>query len=117
MKPHVANIALAILLIAISAWGYLSSETPSMTALIPGFFGIIFLALSGPFKKENKVVAHIIVVLTLLLVISLFMPLRGAIGRSDSMATARVGIMLAAGVFALVTYIRSFINARKERAT
>jgi len=117
MKPHVANITLAIILIALSAWGYLGSDTPSITALIPGFFGVIFLALSSPFKKENKVVAHIIVVLTLLLVISLFMPFRGAIGRSDTMASIRVGVMLGAGIIALVIYIRSFINARKQRVS
>lgn len=117
MKPHVANIVLAIVLIVMSGWGYLASDTPSPTALIPAVFGVIFLLLSSPFKKENKVVAHIIVLLTLLVVVSLFMPLKGTLSRGDTLGTVRVGLMIAVGIVAFVTYIKSFIDARKNRAS
>lgn len=116
MKPSSANILTAVVLIVMSAWAYLGSETPSFTALIPAFFGIIFLALSGPFKKENKVVAHIIVVLTLLVFISLFKPLTGVLAREDTLGIIRVGAMMLVSLLALVTYIKSFIAARKGRA-
>lgn len=115
MKPSSANILTAIVLIVMSAWAYLGSETPSFTALIPAIFGIIFLALSGPFKKENKVVAHIIVVLTLLVFISLFKPLTGVLEREDTLGIIRVGAMMLVSLLALVIYIKSFIAARKGR--
>lgn len=114
MKP--ANITLinAIVLIAISLWSYFGSETPSFTALIPLFFGITFLILSPSFQKGNKVVAHIVVVLTLLLVLSFSMPLRAALQRDDTMALFRVGLMLFSSLLAMIVYIRSFIQARKK---
>jgi len=115
MKPYQANLANAIILIAMGLWGYLSSEDPSPTALIPVGFGVIFAALTPPFRKENKVVAHIIVLLTFLLIISLFMPLMGALKRDDSLAIFRVGLMLASSIFAFAIFIKSFIDARKAR--
>lgn len=115
MKPFQANLVNAAVLIILGLWGYLASETPSPTALIPVGFGVIFALATPPFKKENKVVAHIIVLLTLLIIIALFMPLRGALGRGDTMAAARVGIMIATSVVAMVIYIKSFIDARKAR--
>lgn len=116
MKPHFANILTAVVLITMSAWGYLSSDTPSITALIPAIFGVIFLALSGPFRKENKVVAHIIVVLTLLVFISLFKPLSGVLDRDDTMGLIRVVLMMLVSLLALGVYINSFIAARKNKA-
>ncbi|NRB53836.1 MAG: hypothetical protein HRU41_39670 [Saprospiraceae bacterium] len=115
MKPFQANLVNAAVLIILGLWGYLGSETPSPTALIPVGFGVIFALATPPFKKENKVVAHIIVLLTLLIIIALFMPLRGALGRGDTVAAVRVGIMIATSVVAMVIYIKSFIDARKAR--
>ncbi|NET36564.1 MAG: hypothetical protein F6K19_31815 [Cyanothece sp. SIO1E1] len=115
MKPFQANLVNAAVLIVLGLWGYLGSETPSPTALIPVGFGVIFALATPPFKKENKVVAHIIVLLTLLIIIALFMPLRGALGRGDTIAAARVGIMIATSIVAMVIYIKSFIDARKAR--
>ncbi|MBX2872856.1 MAG: hypothetical protein KTR30_12170 [Saprospiraceae bacterium] len=115
MKPFQANLVNAAVLIILGLWGYLGSETPSATALIPVGFGVIFALATPPFKKENKVVAHIIVLLTLLIIIALFMPLRGALGRGDTVAAARVGIMIATSIVAMVIYIKSFIDARKAR--
>jgi len=115
MNPYKANLVTAITLIVMSAWGYLASDNPSFTALIPAIFGIIFLALSGPFKKENKVAAHVIVLLTLLVFISLFKPLTGVLGREDSLGIMRVIIMMVVSFFALIIYIKSFIAARKAK--
>lgn len=115
MKAHTASLINAILLIVMGAWGYFSSETPSMTALIPVAFGIILLAMYNGVKKENKVIAHIAVVVTLLALLGLFMPLKGAIGRSDNMAIIRVAIMLISSLLAMVYFVKSFIDARKAR--
>lgn len=115
MKAHIASLINALLLVGLGAWGYLSSETPSMTALIPVIIGGILLLLNGGVKRENKVIAHIAVLLTLLILLGLVMPLKGAMGRGDTMATARVAIMILSTIMAMVFFVKSFIDARKAR--
>lgn len=114
MKPFQINLINACVLIIMGLWGYLGSSDPSPTALIPVGFGLIFALSTPPFKKENRVVAHIVVLLTFLLIIALIMPLRRALNSSDSMALLRVGLMILSSTVAMVIYIRSFIAARKK---
>ncbi|MEM6263323.1 MAG: hypothetical protein AAGI38_12500 [Bacteroidota bacterium] len=115
MKAHIASLINAISLIVLAGWGYFSSEDPSMTALIPVVIGGALLACNPGVKKENKVVAHVAVVLTLVILLGLIKPLTGAIGRGDTLAIARVAIMIGTTIFAMVFFIRSFIEARKKR--
>lgn len=115
MKAHVVSLIHAVALIGLGGYGYLSSDTPSVTALIPVVFGVLLLAMNNGVKKENKVIAHIAVLLTLLIIIGLIKPLTGAMGRGDSAAVARVATMLVLGVLAMVSFVRSFIAARKAR--
>ena len=115
MKAHIVSLIHAVALIGLGGYGYLSSDTPSVTALIPVVFGVLLLAMNNGVKKENKVIAHIAVLLTLLIIIGLIKPLTGAIGRGDSAAVARVATMLVLGVLAMVSFVRSFIAARKAR--
>lgn len=115
MKAHTASLINAVLLIALSAWGYFSSETPSYTALIPTIVGIVLLLCNPGVKKENKVVAHIAVLLTLLILFGLIKPLLGALDRADNAAVARVAVMVLSTVVALVYFVKSFIDARKKR--
>ena len=116
MKPHTASLINAIILIVLSGWGYLSSDTPSLTALIPAIIGAILLGLNQGVKKENKVIAHIAVVLTLLILFGLIKPLTGAFERNDSIAILRVVVMMISTVIALIFFVKSFIDARKNRA-
>lgn len=116
MNAHTASLINAIVLIVMAAWGYLSSETPSLTALIPVAFGALLLACYPGVKAENKVIAHIAVLLTLIVLVALFMPLRGAIGRGDMLAIVRVAIMMASTAMAMVFFVKSFIEARRSRA-
>ena len=116
MKAHTASLINAVLLIGLSAWGYLASDTPSVTALIPAIIGVILLALNKGVKAENKLIAHIAVVLTLLILIGLIKPLQGAMGREDSMAIMRVVVMIASTIFAMIFFVKSFIDAKKNRA-
>ena len=116
MKPHTASLINAIVLFAASGWAYLASTDPSLTALIPAAFGLLLIACYPGARKENKIVAHIAVVLTLVIVLALIMPLRGAIGREDPMAILRVGLMMASSLFALTMFIVSFVNIRRRRA-
>lgn len=114
MNPFVATVILTVVLFAMSAWGYFGSDTPSTTALIPAGFGLMFGLCSFGVKKENKIVAHITVVLVVLTTLALLVPLFGSIGRGDMAAVARVSIMLLALVGTFVVYVRSFIDARKN---
>tara|TARA_Y100001968_G_C19396700_1_gene738733 strand:+ start:1326 stop:1682 length:357 start_codon:yes stop_codon:yes gene_type:complete len=118
MNPYKANLLNSITLIVFGLWGaypYLFSISGSPTSLIPVFFGIILLALSYGLKYQNKVIAHIVVLLTFLLFVSFYMPLKGAIERSDTMAIIRVAIMLCTSFLAIKAFIQSFIDARKSK--
>jgi len=115
MKPFFANLIFGILLIVVSLWGYYVSESPSATAFIPVGLGVLLLVLTPGMKNENKVIAHFVVVLTLVVIIALIMPLRGALNRNDTFAIIRVLIMMGWGIFALAVYIKSFIDARKNK--
>lgn len=115
IKPYAANLINALTLMVMSAWGYFDSLNPSMTALIPFIFGIVLLALNNGVRFESKAQAHVAVILTLLVFLALAMPLKGAIGRNDQIAVFRVGTMMVTSLFALITFINSFINARKAR--
>ncbi|MEM7492468.1 MAG: hypothetical protein AAF296_03745 [Pseudomonadota bacterium] len=117
MKAHTASLLNALTLIAMSAWAYFASETPSVTALIPAAFGVALILCLPGVKSENKIVAHIAVVLTLIVFVALFMPLRSALGRADTVAIIRIGLMMATTALAFVFFIKSFIDARKARET
>ncbi len=116
MKAHVASLVNAVVLIGFGLWGYLGSETPSKTALIPVVFGVVILSLYKGIKKENKIVAHIAVLLTLLILGGLVKPLTAAIGRGDGMVIMRVAVMLIATVVAFGAFIKSFLDVRRARA-
>ena len=73
MKTYQANLLNSIVLIVLGLWGYF--EVVSPTALIPVFFGIVLLLCNVGVKKENKVIAHIVVLLTLLLLMVVLMSL------------------------------------------
>jgi len=113
MKPYLMNLINSLALIAIGSWAYFSSETPSVTALIPVIAGVILLLVTPGFKRGSRVLAHLAVVLTFLILIGLIKPLTGAIGRSDSLGIARVSVMIITSILAIVVFIKSFMHARR----
>ncbi|MEM7208859.1 MAG: hypothetical protein AAF434_13635 [Pseudomonadota bacterium] len=115
MNPYVANLINGILLILLSLWGYLSSDAPSLTSLIPAVFGFLLLLCTPGVKSEHKIVSHIAVLLTVLILIALFMPLKGALAREDTLAIVRVCIMMIGSGVAMLFFIKSFIDVRKNR--
>jgi hypothetical protein len=116
MKAHVASLMNAVILIGFGLWGYLGSETPSKTALIPVVIGALLLSLYKGVKSENKIVAHMAVLLTLLILGGLVKPLTAAIGREDGMAVMRVSVMVISTIVAVVFFIKSVIDVRQARA-
>lgn len=111
----VASLFNAIVLIVMPTWGYLASDNPSLTAFIPAAFGLGLLLCQPGLRAQNKIIAHIAVLLTLVVIIALFMPLNGAISRGDILAIIRVGVMQLASLVAMIAFIRSFVAARKAR--
>ena len=119
MNPYKSNLLNSISLIILGLWSssafiFSCGAEGSTTSMIPLIFGVILLILGRGLKAENKLIAHIVVLLTLLIFLSLFMPLKGAIERGDNLAITRLVLMLLTSIFALYHFIKSFINARKK---
>ncbi len=114
MKPYLINFINALVLIILGSWAYFTSLTPSVTALIPVFGGVVLLAVTPGFKKGNKVLAHIAVVLTLVLLFGLIKPLTGAVGRADALGIARVVVMMLSSLASLIIFVKSFIDVRRS---
>jgi len=114
MKPHSANLLNAIALISMGLWGYFSTQ--SNTAFISVAFGAILILFNGGLRKDNKVIAHIAVVLTLLvLLVYLGRLLPKALNADDTIKLIRTIVPIGTGLFAMVAFVRSFIAARKAR--
>ena len=114
MKPYQANLFNATLLVILGLWSYSASGRDTYTLIVP-VLGILLSFFHKPFKAENKTVAHVVVVLTFLILIVLFLPLRNSINAGNNMAILRVVLMIVSCTAAMIVYIRSFIDARKNR--
>jgi len=115
MKAHQASLINAAVLILMGLWAYFAAESAPKTAFVPVGFGVVLLALNPGIKKENKVLSHIAMVLTVLVLLSLIMPLVGSINRGNEMAVVRVGLMMASAVVAIIFFVKSFRDARLKR--
>ncbi len=118
MKPFQANLLNALMLIVMGLWGFLSEDeaTRSTTALIAPAFGIMLLAMTSGIRNQNKLIAHIAVTLTLLILVMLIaMPLPARIEDGDQLGMIRILLMIATSALAMVAFVRSFIAARKAR--
>ena len=122
MRPYQANLLNSIILILMPLWAYLTFDgspenpTPSITILIPLFFGVILLFCSIGLKKENKMLAHIAVLITLITLIALIVkPLPAAIEDEKSLSIIRIAAMILTSSLAMVAFVKSFIKARRDR--
>ena len=120
MKTHQANLLNSITLILMPLWAYLTFEgtvdkpEQSVTAFIPLFFGVVLLLCNGGVKKENKIIAHIAVLVTLIALLGLTMPLKAAVADGRTLSIIRVAAMLLTGSLAMISFIKSFVAARKK---
>ena len=117
MKAASANILNAIVLIAAGLYGYFgiaaSDGTHSLTALIPAAFGIIFLAMQKGVVNHNKIISHVVVVLTLLLLVMCIMRFVKVQDWVDKKYVFLACVI--SNAVALIAFIGSFIEARKNR--
>ena len=76
--------------------------------------GIILLICNNGVKKENKVVAHIAVLLTAIILIALVgMRLPKSLD-TGGIGLYRVIFMIATSTIAMITFVKSFIKARSN---
>ena len=68
MNASKANLINSVSLIGFGLWGYL--EVTSPTALIPVGFGLVLLLCYNGVKNQNKIIAHVAVLLTLVIPVS-----------------------------------------------
>jgi len=117
MKAATANILNAIVLIAAGLYGYFgiaaSDGTHSLTALIPAAFGILFLAMQKGVVNQNKIISHVVVVLTLLLLVMCIMRFVKVQDWVDKKYVFLACVI--SNAVALIAFIGSFIEARKNR--
>lgn len=117
MKAAQANFLNAIILLVAGLYGYFMILTPekthAITALIPAAFGLLFLVLQKGVATENKIIAHVVVVLTLVLLIICIMRF---LKIEDWGAKKYLFLAcILSNTVALVAFIGSFIAARKNR--
>ena len=113
MNTSTINIINSISLIAMGIWGYI--DVSSVTALIPTFFGIALILCTNGLKKENKMISHIAVLLTLLILGALLgMRLPKSIDQGG-IGLIRVIIMIGTSAVAMLFFINSFIRARRNK--
>ena len=115
IKPYQASAINSISLILIGGFGYLQSNSPSPTALIPVFFGAILLIINPKVKKQQKIASHLAVIFTILIFFGLIKPLLGAMNRSNYPSIFRVLTMMISSLFAFISFVKSFIEVRKTR--
>ncbi len=114
VHPKKAIALNAVTLILVGVIAYFIKGSP--TALIPAVFGVFISICFFTYDKNNKVVAHICLVLMLLVFGSLFMPLKARMAADDISGMLRVSAMQLVTLYAIICFIVSFIQARKERA-
>jgi hypothetical protein len=114
MKTAFYNILNSVVLIALGIWGYIDyTDVQSPTALIPVGFGVILLLCTIGLKKENKIIAHVAVLLTLVILVALVgMRLPKSLD-SGGVGLFRVIAMIATSVLSMVAFVLSFIKARR----
>jgi len=115
MKPHIISLLNGIVLVLMGTLGFLGNGNYPITALIPVFVGMILIGLNKGVKNQNKIVAHIAVLLTLIMLLGLFKPLIGTIERGNYYGIFRSSSMILVTFLALITFIKSFIALKKER--
>mgnify|MGYP001442521005 FL=1 len=115
MKAHTTSLINALILVIMGLWGYFESDSRPITALIPVVVGIILVAINNGVKKENKIIAHIAILLTLIITIGLIKPFLGSLERGNITGIIRVSLMILTSLLAMIAFIQSFIAARKAR--
>ena len=115
MKAYSANLINSIALVVVGLWDYVATQTLSSSNMVPVAAGIILLFLYNGVKREDKIIAHIAVTITLLVFLSLIKPFVEAVEDIDVTLIIRNLILILTGILAMVYFVKSFIDARRYR--
>ncbi|MEM6259736.1 MAG: hypothetical protein AAGI37_15780 [Planctomycetota bacterium] len=109
------GLGIALALLALVFFGL----TGKMTAIIPAYFGVpIVLCGVMAFRDSlRKIAVHAALVIALLSILaSLGTIPRMLSGQASALAITEIGLMVGMSATYIALGVRSFINARKERA-
>ncbi len=114
MNAYKANLLNSLTLIIIGFWGYF--ESSSVTALIPVVFGFVLLACSKGVKNQNKIIAHVAVLFTLIILLALVGMILPKSIDSGGIGLVRVLVMISTSALAMIYFVKSFIEARRNKS-
>ena len=123
MKAEKMNLINSLSLVILGAWGYIDVSNYALntiisfehwTALIPVICGFILLLCQNGIKNKSKVIAHIAVLVTLLIFIALVGKRLPISIEQGGVGLFRVLAMSLTSLIALILFIRSFIENRKQ---
>ena len=111
-KPHIVNLVYSLFIMILGLIGFFARYAEAgdlqFTALIPFIFGIIMLFLTKGIKQQNKIIAHIAVMLTMLV-----------INLDNQFLIIRKGIifllLIISSFIALTIYIIRFFKIKKTQ--
>ena len=113
MNASNMNMINALVLVGLGMWGVKSTGLDnSPTPLIPVVIGIILFVCTNFIRNHHKVVSHVAVVLTFLIILGLGRPFMKAINSGDTMVIFRTGTMILTSIIAMIFFIKSFREAR-----
>ncbi len=117
MKAAGANLMNAFVLIAAGIYGYFglaaADGSHSLTALIPAIYGLVLLVMHKGLVNGNKVIAHVVVVLTLSLLVMCVVRFM-KVEEWDAKKYLFLALIIS-NTIAMIAFIKSFIDARKSR--
>ncbi|MAH80826.1 MAG: hypothetical protein CMP39_04015 [Rickettsiales bacterium] len=116
MTPATANLINSICLILMGIWGYF--EVSSITALIPVGFGVVLLIcyfISNAKPNLNKVIAHVAVLFTLIILGALLGVRLPKSIDAGGVGLFRVVAMISTSILSMVFFVKNFIDSRKNK--
>jgi hypothetical protein len=123
MTAQKMNLINALILVIVGSWGYFDVSNYVLTtiisfehwtALIPVLFGTVLLLCNKGIQNNSKVIAHIAVVVTLLILIALVGKRLPISIEQGGAGLFRVSAMSLSSFIALIVFIRNFIDNRKK---
>jgi len=123
MKTYQANLLNSLTLIIVGLLGVFANNPDLLpdlklvekTPFIPVFFGVILLLSNKALKHKNKIIAHIVVLLTFMILVALiYLTMPNQVNDKDIDGAYRVLAMINTSFLAMITFIMSFISNRKK---
>ncbi|HRI00854.1 MAG TPA: hypothetical protein PK006_07380 [Saprospiraceae bacterium] len=114
MKPVQANLINCFVLVFIGLWSFQSTDFLHKTAMVPVITGIVLSAFHKGMKEGNKIAGITVLVITSLLFIALFLPLKREIEAKDYLGILRVSLMLISCAYSIFVLMRNIFSAQKS---